>query len=432
MILELKKTSNLEQSWAGIEALKLFNVRTQGLNVIDTVLASNALFKVFLETGSVADEHLLRIIELFGQDRLAGQTDLYVRCSLPTEYAGLQSGFKTRPEITDLKFWIEKIYRSWSGDKARYFRVTKSIPDSESFPAILIQPFLDNIATLCTRAPKTGDFTDSNSWELNIHNTVKTFSPELGRWLQQIENAIKKPCKVHFEYSKDRPICSISDQVMSEEASLRLLHEHLQAGLIDELEYLARIEPRKLVIFEGHHWRDDPTAQGLPASPGKVHGRMVFRTSDWRHMRSADLISVADEYHAEDIELLLACQGAVSARGGKTSHGAVVCRGIGKPAVAGVEAMQVDDRTRTVRIGVSVYDEGTWLVVDGDEGSIRFTEHPVQFPQYRLNSNVGPYVYRILRALDSFDQTAFPNLPSRLLNHLGDLRRALRKVGVVK
>jgi hypothetical protein len=219
MIQELKSISRLEQSWAGKHALNLFSLHTQGITVIDTVVISNRLFEAFLQTETVSDEHLSRLGGLLRQDAFTGRNGFYLSCSLPTEYTGLKDGFRVQAEPTDLKFWIEKVFRSWSEDKARYSRITRGIEGEESWPAILIQPFLDNLASLCTRAPKSGDFTDCDNWEMNIHNSVEMYLPTFTQWLECIEDAIGEPCKVYFENVENTQVCAISDQVMSNTSS---------------------------------------------------------------------------------------------------------------------------------------------------------------------------------------------------------------------
>jgi len=432
MIIELKSASNLEPSWAGTKALHLFNLHCRGVYIVDTILVRNALFKIFLETGSVPEDYLVRIIDLTGQGDFLSSSELYVDYSLPKEFHGMEGGSRASRDVTDLKFRIERIYRSWSGLKAKSLRIAKSINHDESFPAILIQPFLDDVATVCTRSPKTGEPTDNENWDGSIHNTVTKFKQEFTEWLARIEYCIKKPRKVYFSDSEKMPVLRVTDQVMTEEASLRLLHESLERGSIDKLEYLSRIEPSKLAIFHHYEWLDPPAAVGLPGSPGFAHGKIVFRTSDWRNLDEDSLICVAEEYHPDDIDLIWRCQGAVTSRGGKTSHAAVICRGMRKPAVVGAEGLSIDEKTRILRCGDSSYREGTWLFVDGNTGVLRFTENPARFPQYVVNSKVAQYVQRLAQVLESFDDKEFEGLSLPLQYHLANLKRALRSIGYLK
>jgi pyruvate,orthophosphate dikinase len=152
--------------------------------------------------------------------------------------------------------------------------------------------------------------------------------------------------------------------------------EMTESGLISKEQALLRIDPEMLqqMLFP----RLDPKhkavslARGLPASPGAACGRAVFDADRAEQMgRGGQLvILVREETKPEDIHGFFASQGILTSRGGKTSHAAVVARGMGKPCVAGAEGIHVDTQARKATIGDRIINEGDLLTIDGTTGDI--------------------------------------------------------------
>jgi pyruvate,orthophosphate dikinase len=126
--------------------------------------------------------------------------------------------------------------------------------------------------------------------------------------------------------------------------------------------------PRLSPDFKG-----DPLAQGLPASPGAAFGQAVF-DADRAETQGRDMgrpvILVREETKPEDIHGFFASQGILTSRGGKTSHAAVVARGMGKPCVAGAEGIHVDVQRREAHVGGHVIREGDMITIDGSTGNV--------------------------------------------------------------
>jgi pyruvate,orthophosphate dikinase len=162
----------------------------------------------------------------------------------------------------------------------------------------------------------------------------------------------------------------------SAEAAVKIALDLVSEGLITRDEALGRVEASSLdQLF---HARIDPTQKfevagtGLNASPGAATGQIVF-DADIAAQRGAageDLILVRVETAPDDVHGMIAARGVLTARGGATSHAAVVARGMGKPCVAGFDALVVDKRTKTARIGQTVLHENDWLTIDGTTGRV--------------------------------------------------------------
>jgi pyruvate,orthophosphate dikinase len=161
-------------------------------------------------------------------------------------------------------------------------------------------------------------------------------------------------------------------------AMVRIAMEMLQQGMIDEKTALLRINPDRLnellhPVFDPRALAEaSAIARGLPASPGAASGQIVFFADDadeWSK-RGLAVILVRQETSPEDLRGMSVAKGILTARGGMTSHAAVVARGMGKCCVSGAGAVRVDTPTRTMTIGDKTWQEGDWISLDGSTGEV--------------------------------------------------------------
>ena len=161
-------------------------------------------------------------------------------------------------------------------------------------------------------------------------------------------------------------------------AMVRIANEMLKQNMLDEKTALLRIEPQKL--DELLHPIFDPKAikaakviaKGLPASPGAATGQIVFFADDaeaWAEKRHR-VILVRIETSPEDLRGMHAAQGILTARGGMTSHAAVVARGMGKCCVSGAGEINIDYKARTIGMHGTTYKEGDWISLNGSTGEV--------------------------------------------------------------
>jgi len=161
-------------------------------------------------------------------------------------------------------------------------------------------------------------------------------------------------------------------------AMVRIAMEMLQQGMIDEKTALLRVAPDRLnellhPIFDIQALADAKViARGLPASPGAASGQIVFfadEADEWAR-RGLAVILVRQETSPEDLRGMSVAKGILTARGGMTSHAAVVARGMGKCCVSGAGAVHVDAKARTMSIGEQTYAEGDWISLNGSTGEV--------------------------------------------------------------
>ena len=156
--------------------------------------------------------------------------------------------------------------------------------------------------------------------------------------------------------------------------AIDLLHE----GLIDEKTAILRCEPQKLdellhPVFDKEALRKaKPITQGLPASPGAATGQIVFHADDAQEWAASGhkVIMVRIETSPEDLAGMASAQGILTARGGMTSHAAVVARGMGKCCVSGAGAINVNYKNKTVEIEGTIYKEGDYISLNGTTGQV--------------------------------------------------------------
>ena len=161
-------------------------------------------------------------------------------------------------------------------------------------------------------------------------------------------------------------------------AMVKIAMDLLREGMIDEKTALLRVEPNKLdellhPVFDKKALKVAPViAKGLPASPGAATGQIVFFADDaaeW-HAKGHKVIMVRIETSPEDLAGMAVAQGILTARGGMTSHAAVVARGMGKCCVSGAGALKIDYKNKTIQVGDLVLKEGDYISLNGSTGEV--------------------------------------------------------------
>ena len=175
---------------------------------------------------------------------------------------------------------------------------------------------------------------------------------------------------------------------MNATARVRTSVEMVKEELIDHREAIMRINPEDLdqVLHPmlDPDYKTLPVAQGLPASPGAASGHIVFDAdrAELAKQEGEKVILVREETKPEDIHGFFAAEGVLTSRGGKTSHAAVVARGMGKPCVAGAETIKVNVEKHTAQVGDTVLHEGDIITIDGGNGHVFIGEIPTVPPKF--------------------------------------------------
>ncbi|MDQ1532761.1 MAG: pyruvate, orthophosphate dikinase, partial [Actinomycetota bacterium] len=311
-----------------------------------------------------------------------------------------------------LRHAIEAVFKSWNGRRARDYRRMEKIPDDLG-TAVNVQTMVfgnkgDDSGTgvALTRNPATGervpygDFLPNAQGEdvvAGIRNTEPLAAmaddfPECYRQLldvlARLELHYRDMCDTEFTVEQGR-LFMLQTRVGKRTAlaALRMAVEMHQEGLISKPEAVLRIEPDQLDQLL--HPQFDPKAKytalakGLNASPGAAVGRVYFTADDAeaRHTEGERVILVRSETSPDDLHGMIAAEGILTSRGGLVSHAAVVARGMGKPAICGVEAIKIDMKSRTFSVGDVVVREGDVISINGTSGEVVVGEVPVVTPE---------------------------------------------------
>ncbi len=168
-------------------------------------------------------------------------------------------------------------------------------------------------------------------------------------------------------------------------AMAKIAVDMLEQGVIDEETALLRIEPNKLdellhPVFDAEAIKSAKVlAKGLPASPGAATGQVVFFADEASNYENSILVRI--ETSPEDLEGMNVARGILTARGGMTSHAAVVARGMGKCCVSGAGAIKIDYKARIMTVGGNQYKEGDWISLNGSTGEVYEGKVTTQSPE---------------------------------------------------
>ena len=222
-----------------------------------------------------------------------------------------------------------------------------------------------------------------------LANEMPQMYKELVALRDRLENHYKEVQDYEYTIENGVLYClQTRDGKMNATARVRTSLEMAKEGLITRNQALLRINPEELEQLL-HPLLDPeskqmPVAHGLPASPGAASGYIVFDADRAELARDAGgkVILVREETKPEDIHGFFAAEGVLTSRGGKTSHAAVVARGMGKPCVAGAEGIEVDVEKHIAKIGDTVLHEGDVITIDGANGNVYLGEIDTVPPKF--------------------------------------------------
>ena len=223
-----------------------------------------------------------------------------------------------------------------------------------------------------------------NEMEKELHDSYN----EILGLAEKLEKYYKYPQDIEFTIEKGKLyLLQTRNAKMNSIARVRVMVEMEKEGLITKEEALMGITPDTLEQML--HRSIDPTvhieakAKGLGASPGAASGITIFDadTAEVKGKAGEKVILVREETKPEDVHGFFTSQGILTSRGGKTSHAAVVARGIGKPCVSGAAEIKIDTRKRQCSIGKNIVKEGEYITIDGTSGEVFLGEIPTVEPE---------------------------------------------------
>ena len=316
--------------------------------------------------------------------------------------------FPQDPRV-QLDMAVEAVFHSWNTERAAVYRRQERIPADLGTAVNVVAMVFGNLdsrsgtGVAFTRDPASGargvygDYLQNAQGEdvvAGIRNTVPltelaAIDPSSYRDLlgimQTLETHYLDLCDIEFTIERGT-LWMLQTRVgkRTAAAAFRIAVQLVDEGLIDLDEALSRVSGRELtqLMFPSFNAGAAATriAQGMNASPGAAVGKAVFDSAtavEWAS-RGEQVILIRRETNPDDLHGMIAAQGVLTSRGGKTSHAAVVARGMGKTCVCGAESLEVDSRSKTMRApgGIEVR-EGDLISIDGGSGAVYLGEVPV-------------------------------------------------------
>jgi len=324
---------------------------------------------------------------------------------------------KEFPDDHNKQLWgaIGAVFASWNGKRAVAYRRIEGIPDDWG-TAVNVQTMVfgnmgNDSATgvAFTRNPATGENKFYGEFLLNAQGedvvagirtpnpindesknehsknlpTLKELMPDVYNQLEDIRRRLEKHYRdmldIEFTIEKGKLYmlqCRVGKR--NGFAAVRMALDMLKEKLITKEEAVMRVSPTQLdellhpILDPKDEATKKPIAKGLPAGPGGAVGRIVLTANDaveWTK-RGEKVILVREETNPEDIEGMRAAEGILTARGGMTSHAALVARGWGKCCIVGASAVVIDLKNKKIKIGEKEFKEGDWITLNGTKGNV--------------------------------------------------------------
>ena len=305
--------------------------------------------------------------------------------------------------VVQLKEAIRAVFRSWDNPRANVYRRDNDIPYSWG-TAVNVMPMVfgnlnENSGTgvAFTRDPATGakglygEFLTNAQGE-DVVAGVRTPMP-ITEMEQKFPEAFKQFVEVcatlenHYRDMQDMEFTVENGKLYmlqcrsgkrTPQAAMKIACDLVDEGMIDEKKAVAMIEPRTLDALLHPNFdaaalkAATPIGKGLGASPGAACGKVVFTAEDAKEWasRKEKVVLVRLETSPEDIEGMKAAQGILTVRGGRTSHAAVVARGMGRCCVSGCGEIKMDEANKKFELAGKTYHEGDYISIDGSTGNI--------------------------------------------------------------
>jgi len=324
------------------------------------------------------------------------------------------------PQNQKKQLWmaINAVFDSWNNKRAITYRKLNRIPEHWC-TAVNVQSMVfgntgENSGTgvAFTRDPATGEKRFFGEYLVNAQGEDVVAGIRTPQPIEDLKNAmpdvynelesIYKRIETHFRDMQDIEF-TIEDGTLymlqtrtgkrTATAAIKIAVDMVKEGLIDEKDAVQRIKPEQLDQILHPIIDPDATvdviAKGLPASPGAAVGKIVF-TPDRAEELAANgekVLLVRTETSPDDIGGMNAAEGILTARGGMTSHAAVVARGMGKSCVAGCGEITIDEANKKMTVGDLVFKEGDYLTINGSEGEV--IKGAVELIDARIGGEVG-------------------------------------------
>jgi len=342
--------------------------------------------------------------------------------------------FPSEP-IQQMKLATEAVFKSWNGKRAVDYRNAAGIPHDLGTAVNIVTMVFGNMGEDCatgvalTRSGTTGEMGIEGDYLTNAQGEdvvagirltkdireMKTEMPAVYAQFEEIaaklETHYRDMQDVEFTVEKGKLwMLQTRDGKRTAQAAVRIAVEMAEAGMISQKQAILRVSPEQIDFFLHPQFKPEATksaraaekllATGLNVSPGAAFGVAAFDADlaeAWSKNEGKKVIMVRPETKPDDVHGMLAAEGILTSRGGRTSHAALVARQFGKPAVVGVSELDIQISKRLMSVNDRVIKEGDWLSIDGTVGDVYLGQLETMVPDIK-----DPWLIKLLSWADEF------------------------------
>ena len=333
--------------------------------------------------------------------------------------------------VKQLKMATEAVFKSWNGKRAVDYRKAAGIAHDLGTAVSIVTMVFGNMGEDCatgvamTRNGSTGERQLEGDYLTNAQGEDVVAGIRMTRDLAQLKDEmpalyaeferIAGLLETHYREMQDMEftiekgklwMLQTRDGKRTAQAAVRIAVEMVDEGLIDRQTAVLRVEPDHVDFFLHPQFDASATAggrllaRGLNVSPGAAVGQVAFDANmaeAWAKNEGKSVIMVRPETKPDDVHGMLAAQGILTSRGGRTSHAALVARQFGKPAVVGASTIRIDLSKRQMTVGNQTIHEGDWLSIDGTAGVVYEGQLATMVPDIK-----DPWLIKLLGWADEF------------------------------
>ena len=333
--------------------------------------------------------------------------------------------------MEQLKLAVEAVFKSWNGKRAIDYRNAAGIPHDLGTGVNIVTMVFGNMGmdsatgVAMTRSATNGEKEIEGDYLTNAQGEDVVAGIRLTKPIAELSTEMPKPYKEfarvahrlekHYrnmqdvEFTIERGklwMLQTRDGKRTAQAEVRIAVEMAEEGLISKKEAVTRVKPEQVDFYLHPQFdpfarkRAEKIASGLNVSPGAAVGMIAFDADiaeRWAKQQKRQVIMVRPETKPDDVHGMLAANGILTSRGGRTSHAALVARQFGKPAVVGVAALDIDLETRRMHVNGRSFKEGEWISIDGTTGEVFAGQVPTILPDVS-----DPYLIKLLSWADRF------------------------------
>jgi pyruvate,orthophosphate dikinase len=338
--------------------------------------------------------------------------------------------FPTDP-MEQLSLAIEAVFRSWNGKRAVDYRNAAGIPHDLGTGVSIVTMVFGNMGddsatgVAMTRSATNGEQEIEGDYLTNAQGEDVVAGIRLTKPIEQLSEEMPKAYRVfarvahrlekHYrnmqdvEFTIERGklwMLQTRDGKRTAQAEVRIAVDMAQEGLITKKEAVLRVKPEQIDFYLHPQFdpfarkRAEKIASGLNVSPGAAVGMIAFDADTaerWAKQLKRQVIMVRPETKPDDVHGMLAANGILTSKGGRTSHAALVARQFGKPAVVGVAALEIDLEKRRMHVNGRSLKEGDYISIDGTTGDVFAGQVPTILPDVS-----DPYLIKLLSWADTF------------------------------